>query len=254
MENKKAAQSPHISEAPNDSILKHTHQHINNSSQQQLRLLQYGLKLPNIQHPALNQSHHHQQLNSPNVGYTLHQHAQQSIYHHPSSVQAHRHLQAAVPQQQKITANQLHPHMQSNAQHHQQYPRQNQLKLDQPVYQSTENAYNPLNQHNPQIWVPHQPPLHYHQQQQLKIENQQKQNAIAPVPPPVLQAKPKNVERKKVIGGAQHLRSPSAKRPTEAPVTMQGWLYKQGSEGLMLWKKRWFVLSEYCLFYYKGNK
>ena len=21
----------------------------------------------------------------------------------------------------------------------------------------------------------------------------------------------------------------------------------------MLWKKRWFVLSEYCLFYYKGQ-
>lgn len=21
----------------------------------------------------------------------------------------------------------------------------------------------------------------------------------------------------------------------------------------MLWKKRWFVLSEYCLFYYKGE-
>ncbi|XP_071558758.1 uncharacterized protein [Temnothorax nylanderi] len=48
------------------------------------------------------------------------------------------------------------------------------------------------------------------------------------------------------------LRSPAAKRPLSAPVALQGWLYKQGSEGLMLWKKRWFVLSEYCLFYYKG--
>jgi hypothetical protein len=43
------------------------------------------------------------------------------------------------------------------------------------------------------------------------------------------------------------------KRSDEAPVTLQGWLYKQGSDGLMLWKKRWFVLSEFCLFYYKGN-
>ena len=42
------------------------------------------------------------------------------------------------------------------------------------------------------------------------------------------------------------------KRSEEAPVTLQGWLYKQGSEGLMLWKKRWFVLSEFCLFYYKS--
>ncbi|XP_043481771.1 uncharacterized protein LOC122510889 isoform X5 [Leptopilina heterotoma] len=52
--------------------------------------------------------------------------------------------------------------------------------------------------------------------------------------------------------GPQGLRSPAAKRPLSAPVALQGWLYKQGSEGLMLWKKRWFVLSEYCLFYYKG--
>lgn len=43
------------------------------------------------------------------------------------------------------------------------------------------------------------------------------------------------------------------KRSDTAPVTLRGWLYKQGSDGLQLWKKRWFVLSEYCLFYYKGS-
>lgn len=53
-------------------------------------------------------------------------------------------------------------------------------------------------------------------------------------------------------GGPTQLRSPVVKRPAMAPVALQGWLHKQGSEGLMLWKKRWFVLSEYCLFYYKG--
>ncbi|KAK6625869.1 hypothetical protein RUM43_006168 [Polyplax serrata] len=53
-------------------------------------------------------------------------------------------------------------------------------------------------------------------------------------------------------GGSTQLRSPIVKRPSTAPVALQGWLHKQGSEGLMLWKKRWFVLSEYCLFYYKG--
>ena len=37
-------------------------------------------------------------------------------------------------------------------------------------------------------------------------------------------------------------------------MAYEGWLYKQGSEGLMLWKRRWFVLSEFCLFYYKGEK
>ncbi|XP_047004441.1 uncharacterized protein LOC124622695, partial [Schistocerca americana] len=53
-------------------------------------------------------------------------------------------------------------------------------------------------------------------------------------------------------GGGQQLRSPAVKRPASAPVALQGWLHKQGSEGLMLWRRRWFVLAEYCLFYYKG--
>jgi hypothetical protein len=48
------------------------------------------------------------------------------------------------------------------------------------------------------------------------------------------------------------LKSPVAKRHPNAPVTLSGWLWKQGSEGLKVWRKRWFVLSEYCLFYYKG--
>lgn len=42
-----------------------------------------------------------------------------------------------------------------------------------------------------------------------------------------------------------------AKRSPLAPVAQKGWLLKQGSEGLMLWKKRWCVLAEHCLFYYK---
>lgn len=55
-------------------------------------------------------------------------------------------------------------------------------------------------------------------------------------------------------GGRQtQLRSPMVQRPSASKVTLQGWLFKQGSEGLMLWKRRWFVLSEYCLFYYKGE-
>ncbi|KAL1110176.1 hypothetical protein AAG570_008253 [Ranatra chinensis] len=52
--------------------------------------------------------------------------------------------------------------------------------------------------------------------------------------------------------GQSQLRSPVIKRSPLAAVTLQGWLHKQGSDGLMLWKKRWFVLSDYCLFYYKG--
>jgi hypothetical protein len=42
-------------------------------------------------------------------------------------------------------------------------------------------------------------------------------------------------------------------RDPKAPVVISGWLFKQGSDGLMLWKKRWFALSQYCLFYYDGK-
>lgn len=31
-------------------------------------------------------------------------------------------------------------------------------------------------------------------------------------------------------------------------------LLLQDSSGLKLWKRRWFVLSNYCLFYYKGTR
>lgn len=48
------------------------------------------------------------------------------------------------------------------------------------------------------------------------------------------------------------LKSPKTKRQPTSLVTFSGWLYKQGSEGLKTWRKRWFVLSDYCLFYYKG--
>ncbi|XP_053615902.1 uncharacterized protein kmr isoform X2 [Plodia interpunctella] len=54
-------------------------------------------------------------------------------------------------------------------------------------------------------------------------------------------------------GGNQALRSPIAQRIPSAPVAMSGILYKQGSDGLKVWRKRWFVLSEYCLFYYKSQ-
>lgn len=48
------------------------------------------------------------------------------------------------------------------------------------------------------------------------------------------------------------LKSPKTKRQPTSLVTFSGWLYKQGSEGLRTWRRRWFVLSDYCLFYYKG--
>ncbi|XP_068133460.1 pleckstrin homology domain-containing family A member 5-like isoform X5 [Hyperolius riggenbachi] len=49
-------------------------------------------------------------------------------------------------------------------------------------------------------------------------------------------------------------RSNSIKRNPNAPVVMRGWLYKKANSGMKLWKKRWFVLSDLCLFYYRDEK
>ncbi|XP_053364196.1 pleckstrin homology domain-containing family A member 5 isoform X8 [Clarias gariepinus] len=49
-------------------------------------------------------------------------------------------------------------------------------------------------------------------------------------------------------------RSHSIKRNPNAPVIRRNWLYKQDSTGMKMWKKRWFVLSDMCLFYYKDEK
>ncbi|XP_034725043.1 pleckstrin homology domain-containing family A member 6 isoform X17 [Etheostoma cragini] len=49
-------------------------------------------------------------------------------------------------------------------------------------------------------------------------------------------------------------RSNSMRRNPKAPVSKQGWLYKQASSGVKQWNKRWFVLADRCLFYYKDEK
>ncbi|XP_064198915.1 pleckstrin homology domain-containing family A member 5 isoform X16 [Anguilla rostrata] len=49
-------------------------------------------------------------------------------------------------------------------------------------------------------------------------------------------------------------RSNSIKRNPNAPVIKSNWLYKQDSTGMKLWKKRWFVLCDMCLFYYRDEK
>ncbi|XP_078805454.1 pleckstrin homology domain-containing family A member 5 isoform X21 [Oryzias latipes] len=49
-------------------------------------------------------------------------------------------------------------------------------------------------------------------------------------------------------------RSNSIRRNPTAPVIKKNWLYKQDSSGMKLWKKRWFVLSDLCLFYYRDEK
>ncbi|KAF7641699.1 hypothetical protein LDENG_00274230, partial [Lucifuga dentata] len=47
-------------------------------------------------------------------------------------------------------------------------------------------------------------------------------------------------------------REQAIKRNPNVPVVVRGWLYKQDSSGMRLWKRKWFVLADFCLFYYKG--
>ncbi|XP_059806179.1 pleckstrin homology domain-containing family A member 6 isoform X17 [Hypanus sabinus] len=49
-------------------------------------------------------------------------------------------------------------------------------------------------------------------------------------------------------------RSNSMKRNPKANVLKRGWLFKQASSGVKSWNKRWFVLADRCLFYYRDEK
>ncbi|XP_056908012.1 pleckstrin homology domain-containing family A member 7-like isoform X12 [Takifugu flavidus] len=49
-------------------------------------------------------------------------------------------------------------------------------------------------------------------------------------------------------------RHQSIRRNPNAPVVVRGWLYKQDSSGMRLWKRKWFVLADFCLFYYKDSR
>ncbi|XP_068595055.1 pleckstrin homology domain-containing family A member 7-like [Brachionichthys hirsutus] len=58
-------------------------------------------------------------------------------------------------------------------------------------------------------------------------------------------------------GGKVHSfgkREQSIRRNPNVPVVVRGWLYKQDSSGMRLWKRKWFVLADFCLFYYKDSR
>ncbi|KAM8988316.1 pleckstrin homology domain-containing family A member 6 isoform 9-T9 [Ara ararauna] len=75
-------------------------------------------------------------------------------------------------------------------------------------------------------------------------------------PPPGLSSSsaPLQASRSSRKGIAFGKRSNSMKRNPNAAVTKSGWLYKQASSGVKQWNKRWFVLVDRCLFYYKDEK
>uniref|UniRef100_A0A4W4GZN4 Pleckstrin homology domain containing, family A member 7b n=1 Tax=Electrophorus electricus TaxID=8005 RepID=A0A4W4GZN4_ELEEL len=49
-------------------------------------------------------------------------------------------------------------------------------------------------------------------------------------------------------------RDHAIQRNPNMAVVVRGWLYKQDSSGMRLWKRKWFVLSDFCLFYYKDSR
>ncbi|XP_061576796.1 pleckstrin homology domain-containing family A member 7-like isoform X3 [Cololabis saira] len=58
-------------------------------------------------------------------------------------------------------------------------------------------------------------------------------------------------------GGKVHSfgkREQAIKRNPNVPAVVRGWLYKQDSSGMRLWKRKWFVLADFCLFYYKDSR
>ena len=51
----------------------------------------------------------------------------------------------------------------------------------------------------------------------------------------------------------QRLRHQRVIRSQESHVSLRGWLYRLEGGTLKQWKRRWCVLADYCLFYYKGK-
>ncbi|XP_041504580.1 pleckstrin homology domain-containing family A member 6 isoform X17 [Microtus oregoni] len=76
-------------------------------------------------------------------------------------------------------------------------------------------------------------------------------NMVSEVPPERPNIRATRTSRKAIAFGK---RSHSMKRNPNAPVTKAGWLFKQASSGVKQWNKRWFVLVDRCLFYYKDEK
>ncbi|XP_066152794.1 uncharacterized protein kmr isoform X2 [Euwallacea fornicatus] len=159
---------------------------------------------------------------------------------------------------QHITAPQFYPMMHQHPQiynkghpHRAQSPFLLNINSQQVMHQTAHRHFQQYvaqyaHQHNTQVIL--NPPQ---QATQIPIQNEEllkQENSKEP------ESKTQTPKHKTKEGEKKQLRSPSARRPPNAPVTLQGWLHKQGSEGLMLWRKRWFVLSEYCLFYYKGSQ
>ncbi|XP_058449352.1 uncharacterized protein LOC131429277 isoform X4 [Malaya genurostris] len=139
----------------------------------------------------------------------------------------------------------------------------NQHPMNETFYQTTQQKHvhpkTPNNLQSPasnQIIIQQNNPgqvVNQACQTQISGLKSQPQNQKSPNSDSLSSPSHDGLERRK-SGPVHTLKSPVTKRPTNAPVTMSGWLYKQGSDGLKVWRRRWFVLSEYILYYYKSQE
>ncbi|XP_053383535.1 pleckstrin homology domain-containing family A member 7-like isoform X5 [Mercenaria mercenaria] len=54
-------------------------------------------------------------------------------------------------------------------------------------------------------------------------------------------------------GKSRNMKAPAASREENSKVILRGWLQKQESGGLKMWKKKWCVLADFGLFFYKDD-
>ncbi|XP_021693856.1 putative mediator of RNA polymerase II transcription subunit 26 isoform X3 [Aedes aegypti] len=139
----------------------------------------------------------------------------------------------------------------------------NQHAMNEAFYQSSQQKHmHPKTPNNLQSPAPNQ--IIIQQNIPGQVVNQACQTQISGMKPQSQTQKSPNsdslsspshdgLERRK-SGPVHTLKSPVTKRPPNAPVSMSGWLFKQGSDGLKVWRRRWFVLAEYVLYYYKSQE